>query len=129
MLDEVPEFKAAALQSLRQPLESGQVVVSRAKTTVHYPARFQLVMAANPCPCGLGFGKGVGCSCSPMAKRGYLGRLSGPLLDRVDLQVPVPAVTRWSRPGWPRRAAPPWQRGSTRHGLRRPSGGTRRRGR
>jgi magnesium chelatase family protein len=98
-LDEVPEFKAGALQSLRQPLESGRVVVARAKTSVQFPARFQLVMAANPCPCGLGFGKGVGCSCSPMAKRGYLGRLSGPLLDRVDLQVQVPAVTRSSLAG------------------------------
>jgi magnesium chelatase family protein len=98
-LDEVPEFKAAALQSLRQPLESGQVVVARARASVQFPARFQLVMAANPCPCGLGFGKGVGCSCSPMAKRGYLGRLSGPLLDRVDLQVQVPAVTRSSLAG------------------------------
>ena len=66
---------------------------------MRFPARFQLVMAANPCPCGLGFGKGVGCSCSPMAKRGYLGRLSGPLLDRVDLQVQVPAVTRSSLAG------------------------------
>lgn len=92
-LDEVPEFKAGALQSLRQPLESGRVVVSRARASVPFPARFQLVMAANPCPCGLGFGKGVGCSCTPLAKRSYLGRLSGPLLDRVDLQVQVPAVT------------------------------------
>jgi magnesium chelatase family protein len=66
---------------------------------VRFPARFQLVMAANPCPCGLGFGKGVGCACTPMAKRGYLGRLSGPLLDRVDLQVQVPAVTRSSLAG------------------------------
>lgn len=98
-LDEVPEFKASALQSLRQPLESGQVVVSRARASVCFPARFQLVMAANPCPCGLGFGKGVGCSCTPLAKRGYLGRLSGPLLDRVDLQVQVPAVTRSSLAG------------------------------
>lgn len=98
-LDEAPEFKSSVLQSLRQPLESGRVVVSRARTTVLYPARFQLVMAANPCPCGLGFGKGVGCSCTPLAKRGYLGRLSGPLLDRVDLQVQVPAVTRSSLAG------------------------------
>jgi magnesium chelatase family protein len=98
-LDEAPEFKMGALQSLRQPLESGRVVVARAKASVQFPARFQLVMAANPCPCGLGFGKGVGCSCSPMAKRGYLGRLSGPLLDRVDLQVQVPAVTRASLAG------------------------------
>ena len=98
-LDEAPEFKPAALQSLRQPLESGQVVVSRARASVRFPARFQLVMAANPCPCGLGFGKGVGCSCTPLAKRAYLGRLSGPLLDRVDLQVLVPAVTRSSLAG------------------------------
>ena len=95
-LDEAPEFKTEALQSLRQPLESGQVVVARARAAVRFPARFQLVMAANPCPCGLGFGKGVGCACTPMAKRGYIGRLSGPLLDRVDLQVQVPAVTRSS---------------------------------
>ncbi|SDO72808.1 magnesium chelatase family protein [Pedococcus dokdonensis] len=98
-LDEVPEFKSSVLQSLRQPLESGQVVVSRARSTVLYPARFQLVMAANPCPCGLGYGKGVGCSCTPLAKRAYLGRLSGPLLDRVDLRVQVPAVTRSSLAG------------------------------
>lgn len=100
-LDEAPEFRTDALQSLRQPLESGQVVVSRARASVLFPARFQLVMAANPCPCGLGFGKGVGCSCTPMAKRGYLGRLSGPLLDRVDLQVQVPAVTKASMAGLP----------------------------
>jgi magnesium chelatase family protein len=98
-LDEAPEFRTAALQALRQPLESGQVVVSRARAAVRFPARFQLVMAANPCPCGLGFGKGVGCSCSPMSKRGYIGKLSGPLLDRVDLQVQVPAVTRSSLAG------------------------------
>lgn len=98
-LDEAPEFKTQALQALRQPLESGHVVVSRARATVRFPARFQLVMAANPCPCGLGFGKGVGCACSAMAKRGYIGRLSGPLLDRVDLQVHVPAVTRASLAG------------------------------
>ncbi len=93
-LDEAPEFRAGALQALRQPLESGEVVVSRARASVRFPARFQLVMAANPCPCGLGYGKGLQCSCTPLAKRTYLGRLSGPLLDRVDLQVQVPAVTR-----------------------------------
>ena len=92
-LDEAPEFRTGALQALRQPLESGHVVVSRARTAVRFPARFQLVMAANPCPCGLGFGKGIGCTCSPMAKRAYVAKLSGPLLDRVDLQVQVPAVT------------------------------------
>ncbi|GAA4718329.1 YifB family Mg chelatase-like AAA ATPase [Pedococcus ginsenosidimutans] len=92
-LDEAPEFRTGALQALRQPLESGEVVVARARTAVRFPARFQLVMAANPCPCGLGFGKGIGCSCTPLAKRNYVGRLSGPLLDRVDLQVHVPAVS------------------------------------
>lgn len=93
-LDEAPEFRVGALQALRQPLESGEVVVSRARSAVRFPARFQLVMAANPCPCGLGFGKAVGCSCSPLEKRRYVAKLSGPLLDRVDLQVQVPAVTR-----------------------------------
>jgi magnesium chelatase family protein len=100
-LDEAPEFKTGALQALRQPLESGLVVVSRARGAVRFPARFQLVMAANPCPCGLGFGKGSECLCKPMAKRAYLGKLSGPLLDRVDLQVEVPAVTRSSLSGDP----------------------------
>jgi magnesium chelatase family protein len=93
-LDEAPEFRTGALQALRQPLESGEVVVARARAAVRFPARFQLVMAANPCPCGLGFGKAGECHCSPMAKRVYVGKLSGPLLDRVDLQVWVPAVTR-----------------------------------
>lgn len=93
-LDEAPEFKTSALQALRQPLESGEVVVARARASVRFPARFQLVMAANPCPCGMGFGKGAECTCKAMTKRAYLGRLSGPLLDRVDLQVQVPAVTR-----------------------------------
>jgi magnesium chelatase family protein len=100
-LDEAPEFKVGALQALRQPLESGEVVVARARAAVRFPARFQLVMAANPCPCGMGFGRGNECHCSAMAKRAYLGRLSGPLLDRVDLQVWVPAVTRASLVGEP----------------------------
>ena len=91
-LDEAPEFRTDVLQSLRQPLESGEVVVSRARSSVRFPARFQLVMAANPCPCGLGFGKGADCSCKPQARRAYAGRLSGPLLDRVDLQVVMPAI-------------------------------------
>jgi magnesium chelatase family protein len=95
-LDEAPEFRTSALQALRQPLESGEVVVARARTSVRFPARFQLVMAANPCPCGLGFGTAGECLCPAMAKRKYLGKLSGPLLDRVDLQVWVPAATRAS---------------------------------
>jgi len=93
-LDEVPEFKPGVLQALRQPVESGEVVVARASGVVRYPARFQLVLAANPCPCGRGFGKGVDCSCSPRARRDYMGKLAGPLLDRVDLQLQVRAVSR-----------------------------------
>ncbi|WP_116113012.1 YifB family Mg chelatase-like AAA ATPase [Austwickia chelonae] len=92
-LDEAPEFRPHVLQSLRQPLESGTVVVARSRSSVRYPARFQLVLAANPCPCGRGHGKGRDCTCTPRARRDYLGRLAGPLLDRVDLQVQVPAVS------------------------------------
>lgn len=91
-LDEAPEFRPQVLQSLRQPLESGRVVVARSRSSVCYPARFQLVLAANPCPCGRGHGKGLNCSCSSRARRDYLSRLAGPLLDRVDLQLQVPAV-------------------------------------
>ncbi|HEX6917031.1 MAG TPA: YifB family Mg chelatase-like AAA ATPase [Phycicoccus sp.] len=93
-LDEAPEFKASVLQSLRQPLESGEVVIARARQAVRYPARFLLVLAANPCPCGRAYGKALDCSCTPMEIRSYAGRLSGPLLDRVDLQVHVPPVRR-----------------------------------
>jgi magnesium chelatase family protein len=93
-LDEAPEFRPGVLQALRQPVESGEVVVARASGVVRYPARFQLVLAANPCPCGRGFGKGVDCSCSPRARRDYMGKLAGPLLDRVDLQLQVRAVSR-----------------------------------
>ena len=92
-LDEAPEFKSEVLQTLRQPLESGRVTIARARSSVTYPARFQLVLAANPCPCGFGFGNGLRCTCSPQRRRTYAARLSGPLLDRVDLQVHVPAVT------------------------------------
>jgi magnesium chelatase family protein len=88
-LDETPEFSKAVLQSLRTPLETGWVTIARAQETVTFPARFQLVMAANPCPCGHGWGKGLDCTCTPMMRRAYFGRLSGPLLDRVDLQVHV----------------------------------------
>lgn len=100
-LDEAPEFGTSVLQALRQPVESGRVVVARANASVAFPARFQLVLAANPCPCGKGHGKGLSCSCSPRARRDYLGRLAGPLLDRVDLQLAVPAVTRSLTAGAP----------------------------
>lgn len=93
-LDEAPEFKPGVLQALRQPVESGEVVVARASGVVRYPACFQLVLAANPCPCGRGVGKGIDCSCSPRARRDYMGKLAGPLLDRVDLQLQMRAVSR-----------------------------------
>ena len=94
LLDEAPEFKPAVLQSLRQPLESGEIVVARARGSARFPARFQLVLAANPCPCGQSFGKGRDCTCTPKARREYLGRLAGPLLDRIDVQLRVDRVTR-----------------------------------
>ena len=93
-MDEAPEFSPRVLQTLRQPLEHGELVIQRAGGSARYPARFQLVLAANPCPCGLAIGKGLRCTCTPMARRRYFARLSGPLLDRVDLQVEVHPVTR-----------------------------------
>lgn len=93
-LDEAPEFPARVLDTLRQPLESGEVVLARADAVVHYPAAFQLVLAANPCPCGQSFGRGLRCTCTPMQKNRYLARLSGPLLDRIDLRVEVAPLTR-----------------------------------
>jgi magnesium chelatase family protein len=79
---------------LRQPLEDGELVIARAQGVARFPARFQLVLTANPCPCGRAIGKGLTCHCTSLAKRRYLGRLSGPLLDRVDLQVAVDPVSR-----------------------------------
>lgn len=93
-LDEAPEFRKSVLEVLRQPLESGEVVLARSRHVVRYPARFLLVLAANPCPCGLSWGKALECRCRPQDIRAYAGRLSGPLLDRVDLQVHVPPVRR-----------------------------------
>ncbi len=88
-LDEAPEFASGVLDSLRQPLESGEVVLDRSKGSVRYPARFQLVLAANPCPCGLsgvlGPDEAGACRCTPIQKVRYAGRMSGPLLDRIDL--------------------------------------------
>ncbi len=85
-MDEAPEFDTRVLDALRQPLESGELVLHRASGVARYPARFQLVLAANPCACGRAGGTGVDCTCTPIARRRYLQRLSGPLLDRVDLQ-------------------------------------------
>lgn len=92
-LDEAPEYDRRVLDALRQPLESGELVLHRSAGTAAYPARFQLVLAANPCPCGKATGKGAGCDCTPMARRRYFGRLSGPLLDRVDIQLQVNRVS------------------------------------
>jgi len=94
-LDETPEFPRAALEALREPLETGRITISRAARQASFPARFQLVAAMNPCPCGwLGAAVAAGptCRCTPDAVARYQGRLSGPLLDRIDLQVEVLAA-------------------------------------
>lgn len=88
-LDEAPEFQRRVLDSLRQPLETGEISLQRTAGHVTYPAAFQLLLAANPCPCGLNVGSGALCTCSVAQRRTYLSRLSGPLLDRIDLQVHV----------------------------------------
>ena len=138
-LDEAPEFERRTLEALRQPLESGEVLLHRALGAVVYPARFQLVLAANPCPCGKGGGTGVECRCSVPERRRYAQRLSGPLLDRVDLQVTVRPVEARQLTGAPasettsqvaarvaaaadrqaRRWAPAAERGLAPSGLRR----------
>ncbi len=92
-LDEAPEYERRVLDALRQPLESGELVIHRSAGTAAYPARFQLVLAANPCPCGKATGKGVDCTCTPVMRRRYFGRMSGPLLDRVDIQLQVERVS------------------------------------
>ena len=92
-LDELPEFSAQALDSLRAPLETGEVMVARANAHIRYPARVQLVAAQNPCRCGHG-GPGKGyCGKAPRCQRDYQGRVSGPLIDRIDLQIDVPPVS------------------------------------
>ncbi len=93
-LDEAPEFARDVLDALRQPLESGEVVVARSGLTARFPARFTLVLAANPCPCAKGAATSAACSCTPASRRRYLARLSGPLLDRVDVKVELLPVSR-----------------------------------
>ena len=93
-MDEACEFSTRVLDTLRQPLEEGELVIHRAQGAARFPARFQLVLATNPCPCGLAHGSGLDCICTPSMIRRYLSRLSGPLLDRVDLQVAVLPVSR-----------------------------------
>jgi magnesium chelatase family protein len=91
-LDELPEFPRAALEALREPLETGRITIARAARRSEFPARFQLVSAMNPCPCGW-LGSGRACRCTPEQVARYQGRLSGPLLDRIDLHVEVPALS------------------------------------
>jgi len=91
-LDELPEFSRKSLEVLRQPLEEGCVTISRAVGSTTFPASFMLIAAMNPCPCGYLGDSRRPCKCAPMAVEKYLGRVSGPLLDRIDLHVEVPAV-------------------------------------
>jgi len=92
VLDEAAEFQPRVLDSLRQPLESGRIVLHRSGGSVVYPARFQLVVATNPCPCGAA--RDRDCCCRPEARRRYQQRLSGPLMDRIDLRIPIDPVSR-----------------------------------
>ncbi len=92
-LDEILEFKRAVLEGLRQPLEDGTVALTRASASTRYPARVMLIAAMNPCPCGFHGDRGHECFCSPNQIQRYRGRLSGPLLDRLDLHVDVPPVS------------------------------------
>lgn len=91
-LDELPEFTREVLEVLRQPLEDGKVTIARAATTTQFPARFMLAAAMNPCPCGFFGDPQKKCSCSPIQIQRYQGRISGPLLDRFDLQIEVPRL-------------------------------------
>lgn len=92
-LDEAPEFASSVLDVLRQPLESGTISIHRANAVAHFPGRFQLVMAANPCPCGQYGATDSECSCTPNLRRRYLARVSGPLLDRIDIQLWLRRIT------------------------------------
>lgn len=100
-LDEAPEFPSRVLEALREPLETGDITLHRTRGVTRYPARFQLVLAANPCPCGKAWGKGDQCSCTPQQRRRYLARLSGPVLDRVDMRVTVGPVDLHGEAGIP----------------------------
>ena len=93
-VDEAPECDSGVLDSLRQPLESGSITIARAIGSVSYPARFLLVLAANPCPCGNFSGRGRNCTCTSQQVRRYLSKLSGPLMDRIDLRVEVEPLSR-----------------------------------
>ena len=94
-LDELPEFNRATLEILRQPMESGKIIISRAKRNAMYPAHFQLIAAMNPCPCGHLGNAALSCSRAPRCAEAYQNKISGPLLDRIDLHVDVDAVNPW----------------------------------
>lgn len=91
-LDELPEFDRKVLEVLRQPLESKEIVISRASRQITFPANFQLIAAMNPCPCGYAFNQDIRCQCSTDAIKRYQSRISGPLLDRIDLHLDVPPL-------------------------------------
>lgn len=93
-IDEAPECANGVLDALRQPLESGTVTIARSVGSLTFPAQFLLILAANPCPCGKYTGRGRACTCSSLQVRRYLGKLSGPLMDRIDMRVQVEPVTR-----------------------------------
>jgi magnesium chelatase family protein len=92
-LDEMPEFPKNALEALRQPLEDGKVTISRVSTSITYPARIILAGSCNPCPCGYYGDSLKECTCTPLQIQRYIGRISGPMLDRIDIVIGVPRVT------------------------------------
>jgi magnesium chelatase family protein len=100
-LDELPEFDRRVLEVLREPMESGRILISRAARQAEFPARFQLVAAMNPCPCGYSGDPSGRCRCTADAVARYRGRISGPMLDRIDMHVEVPRVppAQWREPG------------------------------
>ena len=91
-MDELPEFKRTALEVLRQPMEERHVTISRAKTSIEYPASFMLIAAMNPCPCGYYNHPTIECTCPPGAVHRYLNKVSGPLMDRIDIHIEVTPV-------------------------------------
>ena len=133
-LDQAPEFHGNVLAALRQPLESGEVIIARAGTRAVFPARFILVLAAGPCPCAKSAGPDdAGCSCSPAARRRYLARLSGPLLDRIDVKARLQPSSRAAEAACcpvtcPRNRLPWWPSGSPPRGNGLPPGSRGRHG-
>ena len=91
-LDELPEFPRNVLEVMRQPLEDGTVTIARAAMSLSFPARFMLVAAMNPCPCGYFNDRTRECHCTPMIIQRYVSKISGPLLDRIDIHIDVPSV-------------------------------------